>query len=1009
MRCVTIIVLTWNGLEFTRACLDSLFKNTDLSQVELIVVDNGSTDGTVEYLKSLKGIKAVFNLKNLGFVRGNNIAIRLREPASDIVLLNNDTEIHDPLWLEKLKASAYIDEKIGIAGCRIRRTGSDKLQHAGTYMPDFTYWGQQIAGNEKDINQYNEDMDVEGVVFACVYIKAVVIDRIGMLDEAYFSYYEDTDYCFKAREAGFRVVLCGSLTILHREHASTAVNRVNRTELFLASQKIFKEKWLSVLEKRLDMNIVWHSTFLKPLGYATHSRLMALSLEDQGIAVAYEYLYGRGTVFPVEENRAASSGNYRIDVIRRRKPKENSLHIIYGQGDAFKYVKEGYRVGFTMLETTGIPEKWVRQCNLVDEVWVPTPFNAWTFRKSGVKKPISIMPLGLIDINYFNPRITGYPMDGTFTFLSIFEWGERKAPEILLKAFNQEFRKDEPVILICKYVNNDSGVNVKELIDSLSLDPDGGRIILSENEQIPYYQLPQLYRSSDCFVLPTRGEGWGMPILEAMACGLPVIASYWSGQQFFMTDANSYPLQVRLTVAKAKCPYYAGFKWAEPDMYHLKSLMRYVFEHPEEAQQKGSRAAEDVRGKWTLELSGKRMRARLEEIERERKEGRKPSFSILSPKDIFNPKIGFDVSRAIGHEVTGIGRYCLNLLKGFASLSEDENPFEFITLPGFGGYVHPEYMRKVFYKGLPDARFTIYRGPLPAFSCADHYVPGLDIVHCTSNMMPEHCDKPMVFTVHDLTFITHAHFHTRENIKLCETNLNRAKDSGCHFCAVSENTKKDLMKIYGIEPDRITVTYNSVCPKEFRKLPEISTHIIREKYNLPDRFFLYVGSLEPRKNLATAIKAMSIYRGKEPLVVIGASGWLNSELHSLLAKSKNRIRLLGFIPQEELPAFYNAALAFVYPSIYEGFGIPIVESMACGTPVITSNNSSLSEIGKEACILLADPANSEELADALVRLAEDNALCADLAAKGLIRAGKFTPENSALTTINVYKRFLPEK
>lgn len=1006
---ITIIVLTWNGLEYTRSCLESLFKNTDLSHAELIVVDNGSTDGTVEYLKSLKWIKPVFNPKNLGFVRGNNMAIGLREPANDVVLLNNDTEIHDPQWLEKLRASAYKDKKIGIVGCRIRRTNSNKLQHAGTYMPDFTYWGQQIGGNEKDINQYNEDREVEGVVFACVYIKAEVIDRVGLLDEDYFSYFEDTDYCFKARETGFSVANCGSLTILHREHASTAVNRVNQKELFLASQKIFKEKWFSVLEKRFDMQVVWHSTFSKPLGYATHSRLMALSLEDQGIEVAYEYLYGRDTVFPVDENRAVSSGNYRIDILKRRKPKENSPHIIYGQGDAFEYVKDGYRVGFTMLETTGIPEEWVRQCNQVDEVWVPTPFNAWTFRNSGVKKPISIMPLGLIDINYFNPRITGYPIEGIFTFLSIFEWGERKAPDILLKAFNLEFRKDERVVLICKYVNNDNSINVKDIVDSLGLDPDGGKIILNENDQVPYYQLAQLYRSSDCFVLPTRGEGWGMPILEAMACGLPVIASYWSGQQFFMTDANSYPLQVGLTAAKAKCPYYAGFKWAEPDMEHLKSLMRHVFEHPEEARQKGIRASEDVRNKWTLELSGKRMRARLEDIEQERNEGKRPSFNLKGQGKSFRPRIGFDISRAIGSEVTGIGRYCLNLLKGFASLPENKNSFEFITLPGFGGYVHPEYMKKIFYKGLPDARFTTYRGPLPAFSCAEHYVPGLDLVHCTSNMMPESCDKPVIFTVHDLTFVTHAHFHTRENIKLCETNLSRAEASGCHFCAVSENTKKDLIRIYGIDPDRITVTYNSVCPKEFRQLPETEVEVIRKKYDLPEKFFLYVGSLEPRKNLATAIKAMKIYQGREPLVVVGASGWLNSELHSLLAKTKNKTRLMGFIPQEELPAFYNAALASVYPSIYEGFGIPVIESMACGTPVITSNNSSLAEIGRDACLLLDEPANPEELAEALSRIAADKALWTELSAKGLIRAGKFTPENSALATLDVYKRFLTEK
>jgi glycosyltransferase involved in cell wall biosynthesis len=1003
---VSVVVLTWNGFAWTKSCLESLRGNTDVATVEVIVVDNGSTDGTVEYLRSLPWIKPIFNSSNLGYVRGNNAGLDAIEHYRDVILLNNDTVITDPKWIAKLQASAYRDPDIGIVGCRIRSLTGDRLQHAGTYMPDVTFWGQQIGGGERDINQFNTDHDVEGVVFACVYLKRKVLEVVGNLDEDYFSYFEDTDYCLKARRAGFRVVNCGALTILHREHASSVANKVDFKKVFLASQKIFLDKWRDALDARYDIDVVWHSTFSRPLGYAMPSRLLAVALDKAGIKLSYEYLYGSGTVFPVDEPRGFNSGDYRIEVIRSRQPREGAPRIIFGQADTFDDVKDGYRVGYTMLETTGIPREWARQCNGVDEIWVPTPFNAWTFRRSGVTRPIHVMPLGLIDTNYFNPRITGYPIEGVYTFLSIFEWGERKAPEVLIRAFNKAFRSAEPVVLICKFVNSDPGVNPRDAIRALGLDSEGGRVLLSENERVPYYQLPQLYRSADCFVLPTRGEGWGMPILEAMACGLPVIASYWSAQQHFMNDANSYPLQVALVPAEAKCPYYAGFKWADPDEGHLVQLLRYVYEHQDEARDKGRRAAQEVSEKWSLDVTASRVRARLTEIcdvaARDEPLVRNPR--MRSPRE--RRRVGIDVCRAVGHEVTGLGRYTVGLLRGLTRLPDDENPHEYVLFPGFDRFVHPEYAKSISFKAPDDERMTVYRGPLPAFADADRYVPGLALVQCTGNSRPPAIDGPSAVVVYDVTFATHPEFHTEENIRFCTENFEAAIRSDCHFIAISQSTRRDFIAHYGVNEARVSVASCAVDPREFFPRADDVVKDVRRKYDLPDRYFLYVGSLEPRKNLGLVIRAMKRYRGPEVLVVAGASGWLNSSLHELILETGPRIKMLGYVPQADLPSLYSGALATIYPSQYEGFGLPVVESMACGTPVVTSNNSSLAEIAAGAAVLLESPDDTEKLSQELEALASDVRLVDALRRQGLARATQYTPQACARSTLAIYRQLM---
>jgi GT2 family glycosyltransferase len=611
-RKVSIVILTWNGLTYTKRCLETLHGQTDFQDYEVIVVDNGSTDGSVEYLKSIPWIRLIPNSSNNGFAKANNQAIELCDISSDVVLLNNDTEILQRDWVAKLQETAYRSPAIGIVGARLKRPDG-MLQHAGTYLPIETFWGQQIGSLEKDINQYNLDTEVEGVVFACVYIKREVLNEVGPLDENYFSYFEDTDYCLRAKRHGFKVICCGSVTVLHHENTSTKINGVSHNDLFATSQLTFKKKWQSKLEtERYTRQVNWHSLLNFPTGYATSAKEIVLELDRQNVRVNYSYLYGSGTVIPAAEPE--QNGSYMLNLIRRRKIEPSKTHVCYGQADGFKTKFKSFKIGFTMLEVDGIPSSWVRCANKMDEIWTPSTFNEATFRRSGVERPIHVMPLG-VNPAYFNPGIKGFPIRGPFTFLSLFEWGERKAPKLLLKAFNDEFGANEDAVLICKTFNSDAMINIPNQVKSYGLREDGGRIIFSINEVVPGYQIGSIYRSVDCFVLPSRGEGWGLPIMEAMACGLPVIATNWSGPADFISKDTAYPLDVeRAKPAEGECPYYKGFNWAEPSYEHLRSLMRHVYENRDEALMIGRRASQEVLSKWTWAQSVKRMIRRLDEI-----------------------------------------------------------------------------------------------------------------------------------------------------------------------------------------------------------------------------------------------------------------------------------------------------------------------------------------------------------------------------------------------------------
>jgi glycosyltransferase involved in cell wall biosynthesis len=238
----------------------------------------------------------------------------------------------------------------------------------------------------------------------------------------------------------------------------------------------------------------------------------------------------------------------------------------------------------------------------------------------------------------------------------------------------------------------------------------------------------------------------------------------------------------------------------------------------------------------------------------------------------------------------------------------------------------------------------------------------------------------------------------------------RAFTSAKKIIAISCNTKNDLVRLFKINPQKISVIYDGV---DERFIPILDRNKIIQgfkKYNLPEKFFLFVSTLEPRKNVVRLLKAydkldklVSFKATKLPhLVLVGQKGWGYREIFETIngARLKNKIVLLDYIKNEDLLVLYNAALAFVFPSLYEGFGLPVLEALACGCPVITSNISSLPEVGNNAC-LYVNPYQVDEIALAMKRILTDENLRKELQAKGLIQAKKFSWQKTAKETIKV--------
>jgi glycosyltransferase involved in cell wall biosynthesis len=291
----------------------------------------------------------------------------------------------------------------------------------------------------------------------------------------------------------------------------------------------------------------------------------------------------------------------------------------------------------------------------------------------------------------------------------------------------------------------------------------------------------------------------------------------------------------------------------------------------------------------------------------------------------------------------------------------------------------------------------------------DHLLPGARLYHATEHLLMPLQGIPTVLTVHDLLFRHFPRYHKAQNY----IYLNLAVPLYCRradaIIAVSEHTKRDLVQDYSVPPDKVTVIYEAAAP-HFAPQSAATIEAVRARYGLPARYLMTLCAIEPRKNHAGYLRAFEQLCREDPdlhWLIGGGKGWLYEGFFAALERSPARARVIlpGYVADEDLPAVYGGALAFVFPSYGEGFGLGPLEAMACGTPVVSSNATSLPEVGGEAARYF-DPHDVSEMVKVTRTVVSDPELRAEMREKGLVQASQFSWQRAAAETWALYERVM---
>ena len=370
-------------------------------------------------------------------------------------------------------------------------------------------------------------------------------------------------------------------------------------------------------------------------------------------------------------------------------------------------------------------------------------------------------------------------------------------------------------------------------------------------------------------------------------------------------------------------------------------------------------------------------------------------------------RIGIDYTSAV-RQGAGIGRYTRGLVN---ALAESDRANEYILFSAGRDQTGRGWPPNFSLRSLPlqDRHLALIwqrlRLPLPVELVTGH----MDILHSPDFVLPPVWRAHTVLTVHDLSFMRYPACSSIHLLAYLMDAVPRSVRRAEVILADSESTRQDLIELLHVPGERLFVVYPGVEARFASGVAESAIEATLGRYGARRPYILGLGTLQPRKNFCRLIRAFDLLRRQHHvphnLVIGGGKGWLYEEIYATVRELglQKAVLLPGFVADEDLPALYSAADLFAFPSLYEGFGLPVLEAMGCGTPVVTSSVSSLPEVAGDAALLIP-PEDVEALADALWRLINDSALRNDLRSRGFQQVSRFTWKRAAESLLDIYTR-----
>ena len=618
---VSLVIPLYNKVAYTEACLKGLEAAGAGMPYEVILVDNGSTDGTGELLDRMAGrARVIRNGENLGFSRGNNAGAAISQ-GEYLLFLNNDTVPH-PGWLDALVREAETDAQIGIVGAKLLYPDTGRVQHAGIELidgvPDHAH-----RHAEADDPEVDRARDLDMVTGACMLIRRDVFERLEGFDEGYLNGVEDVDLCLRARDLGYRVRYCPAAVLDHHEGASAGrydhvqpnlerfVKRWNGR--FNAAGRFVPAGGGTGAAQKTTLRGCWEGT-----QFVYHS----LSLVNMGLT---SELIRSGAcelkLIPYEPATFGPDADpERYGPIAERMEAELSgpaqFHVRHKWPPDFSPPPAGHWVMIQPWEFGRIPSAWVGPIQeMVDEVWTPSRYARQCYVDSGIDADrVHVVPNG-VRAELFGPDASPIALDTEKPFKFLFVGGAiyRKGIDILLKTYRQTFSRRDDVCLVIKGMGEETfykGQTSAESIRKMQTDPEAPEILYLTDD-LTDEQMAGLYTACDCLLHPYRGEGFGMPVAEAMACGLPAVVTQGGACDDFCTEDRAYFVPATRRAVKMQYET-AGEAWLlEPNATALAEQMRAVVAHPEAAREKGRRACAYVHAHLTWAHAAERALERL--------------------------------------------------------------------------------------------------------------------------------------------------------------------------------------------------------------------------------------------------------------------------------------------------------------------------------------------------------------------------------------------------------------